>query len=34
MAEFTLPANSRVKPGKTFDAPAGAKRVKSFRIYR
>ena len=34
MAEFTLPANSRVKPGKTYDAPAGAKRVKSFKIYR
>jgi succinate dehydrogenase / fumarate reductase iron-sulfur subunit len=34
MAEFTLPAHSRIKPGKTFDAPAGAKRVKAFRIYR
>jgi succinate dehydrogenase / fumarate reductase iron-sulfur subunit len=34
MAEFTLPANSRVKPGKTYDASAGAKRVKSFNIYR
>jgi len=34
MAEFTLPANSKIKPGKTYDAPAGAKRVKSFKIYR
>jgi succinate dehydrogenase / fumarate reductase iron-sulfur subunit len=34
MAEFTLPANSRVRPGKTHPAPAGAKRPKTFRIYR
>ena len=34
MAEFTLPANSRVKPGKTHKAPAGAKRVRAFSIYR
>ena len=34
MAEFTLPANSVVKPGKTWPAPAGATRVKNFRIYR
>ena len=34
MAEFTLPANSKIKPGKTHKAPAGAKRVKNFRIYR
>ena len=34
MAEFTLPANSIVKKGKTFDAPNGAARVKKFLIYR
>ncbi len=34
MATFTLPANSRVTPGRTFKAPAGAKRVRDFRIYR
>ncbi len=34
MAELVLPAESRPKPGKTFKAPAGAKRVKTFKIYR
>ncbi|MDQ7249422.1 succinate dehydrogenase iron-sulfur subunit [Dongia sedimenti] len=34
MAELTLPAGSRPKPGKTFKAPVGAKRVKTFKIYR
>ena len=34
MAEFTLPANSIVKKGKTFDAPAGAKTVRTFLVYR
>ena len=34
MTEFTLPANSRVGTGKTYRAPAGAKRVRAFRIYR
>ena len=34
MAEFTLPKNSKIKPGKAFPAPAGAKRVKKFRVYR
>jgi succinate dehydrogenase / fumarate reductase, iron-sulfur subunit len=34
MAEFTLPANSKVGPGKAFPAPAGAKRVREFKIYR
>ena len=34
MVEFTLPANSKVREGKTFAAPSGAKRVKSFKIYR
>ncbi len=34
MAEFTLPANSIVKAGKTFKAPAGANNVKRFVVYR
>ncbi len=34
MAEFTLPKNSRIKQGKTWPAPAGAKRTKKFRVYR
>lgn len=34
MAQFQLPANSKVKEGKTWKAPAGATRVKSFKIYR
>ena len=34
MAEFTLPANSRVGTGKTYQAPAGAKRVRTFKVYR
>ena len=34
MAEFSLPANSKVKEGRVFKAEAGAKRVRSFKIYR
>ena len=34
MAEFQLPKNSRIGKGKSFKAPAGAKNVKVFRIYR
>jgi succinate dehydrogenase / fumarate reductase iron-sulfur subunit len=34
MAEFTLPANSKVGVGKTYPASTGAKRVKAFKIYR
>jgi succinate dehydrogenase / fumarate reductase iron-sulfur subunit len=34
MVEFTLPANSKVRPGTTHKAPAGAKRVRSFKVYR
>ncbi len=34
MAEFTLPANSIVKKGKSFPAPDGAKRTKRFNVYR
>jgi succinate dehydrogenase / fumarate reductase, iron-sulfur subunit len=34
MVEFTLPKNSKVKAGKTHKAPAGAKRVRKFQVYR
>ena len=34
MAEFTLPRNSKVQPGRHFPAPEGAKRTRSFKIYR
>ncbi len=35
MAEFSLPANSKVrKDGRVFKAPVGAKNVRSFKIYR
>ena len=34
MAQFTLPANSVVKRGKTFAAPASAKNIKVFKVYR
>ncbi|RTZ63440.1 MAG: succinate dehydrogenase iron-sulfur subunit [Aquificaceae bacterium] len=34
MAEFKLPANSIVGKGKHFSAPAGAKNIKTFIIYR
>ncbi len=34
MAEFTLPANSKIKPGKTFAAAAGAKTARGFQVYR
>src|ERR1700690_2735689 len=34
MVEFNLPLNSRVGQGQTFKAPAGAKRVRDFKIYR
>src|SRR6185312_1718160 len=36
MVEFALPPNSRIdtRAGKVFRAPAGAKRVRTFRIYR
>src|ERR1700679_3998539 len=34
MVEFSLPANSKVKPGKIHKAPTGAKRVKTFAVYR
>src|SRR5690606_7321313 len=34
MAQFRLPPNSRIKEGKLHKAPAGAKRVRSFKVYR
>lgn len=34
MAEFNLPPNSVVKPGKTYPAPAGATNIKKFLVYR
>jgi len=34
VAEFTLPKNSKVQQGKKFPAPAGAKNVRTFRVYR
>jgi succinate dehydrogenase / fumarate reductase iron-sulfur subunit len=34
MVEFALPKNSRVQQGRTFPAPAGAKKPRRFRIYR
>jgi succinate dehydrogenase / fumarate reductase iron-sulfur subunit len=34
MAEFTLPANSIIGTGKSHSAPEGARRLKTFRIYR
>jgi succinate dehydrogenase / fumarate reductase iron-sulfur subunit len=34
MAEFTLPANSKVTPGKAWPAAAGGTRLKAFNIYR
>jgi succinate dehydrogenase / fumarate reductase iron-sulfur subunit len=35
MAEFSLPANSKIrKDGRIFKAPAGAKNVRAFKIYR
>lgn len=34
MAQFTLPSNSVVGRGKTFDAPAGAAKTRRFIVYR
>ena len=35
MAEFTLPANSKIKGGgKRYAAPAGAANVRAFKVYR
>ena len=34
MVQLTLPKNSKITPGKTWPAPAGATRTTEFRIYR
>jgi succinate dehydrogenase / fumarate reductase iron-sulfur subunit len=34
MAEFALPKNSKITEGKTHKAPAGAKTIRKFRVYR
>ena len=34
MAEFTLPANSKITAGKSWKAPTGAKQPRVFKIYR
>ncbi|AWN36926.1 succinate dehydrogenase iron-sulfur subunit [Methylobacterium radiodurans] len=34
MAQFSLPKNSQVREGKSWPAPAGAKNLQTFRIYR
>ncbi|MCX7364073.1 MAG: succinate dehydrogenase iron-sulfur subunit [Alphaproteobacteria bacterium] len=34
MAEFTLPANSKVGVGETYKAAEGTKNVKAFKVYR
>ena len=34
MAEFRLPARSRIRKGKRYPAPAGAGRVRRFAVYR
>ncbi|MBV8592021.1 MAG: succinate dehydrogenase iron-sulfur subunit, partial [Acetobacteraceae bacterium] len=34
MAEFTLPANSKIRTGQTWPASAAAAKVRAFHIYR
>src|SRR6266481_8805943 len=34
MAEFTLPANSKIGIGKTVPGPPGATRLREFQVYR
>ena len=34
MAEFALPANSKIGKGKTWPKPEGAKNTKTFKVYR
>ena len=34
MVEFSLPANSKIKPGKTWPAPEGATNTRAFKVYR
>jgi succinate dehydrogenase / fumarate reductase, iron-sulfur subunit len=34
MTHFSLPQNSKVRPGKAYAAPAGAKATRRFKVYR
>jgi len=34
MAEFALPANSKIKQGTAHPAPAGATKLRTFKVYR
>ncbi len=34
MVELTLPRNSKIKPGKHWPKPKGAKHTKTFKVYR
>ena len=34
MVEFTLPKNSTITEGKAWPAPAGARSLREYRIYR
>src|SRR4249919_4184997 len=34
MAEFALPANSKIGVGETYKAAAGTKNIKLFKVYR
>lgn len=34
MVQLTLPKNSQIQPGRTFDASNGGTRLKTFKIYR
>jgi succinate dehydrogenase / fumarate reductase iron-sulfur subunit len=34
MADFRLPKNSRLRPGKLHKAPAGASNIRKFHVYR
>ena len=34
MVELTLPKNSKIKPGKTWNEPAGEGKWREFRVYR
>ena len=34
MVQLTLPKNSTVTSGRHFPAPAGARNVKAFKVYR
>jgi succinate dehydrogenase / fumarate reductase iron-sulfur subunit len=34
MAELTLPANSKIREGRSIAAPAGAKNIRKFKVYR